>query len=467
MKKGFFEKIGDTMLSTGKRSLIFALILVAVFLPAFTPLMEIAMVFVIIIGIPVFWSLLSFIAIEKSRLVQSFTLTLSDGTEVPCVVMKRQHYLRNPFALVSFLSPFCFIPFKTQYYLLIDVNQKEIDKSILISDTFLELGVINSIELCHKKAKAVKNNPQILSEEISGFLCKQRVAFGKFVTPYLKNDIVKILHSGALSTIVDVCGSAFLFKYSGNEKEQMGIELSDWESVRDGDENFLRFYDTLGRDPGAYLNLLGTFNGNVLMRALLNKSEIKTQAVIENAVRIKGEDDRNEIDEARIGRILFKKRAKGNAIAAGICCFMFVEFLLAAIACLAMGSLDIALFSFVSVPPFLIAFIINNSIKKKKRRTFTKDDYVIEEVLCTSSQTESVNEIGSIIRKVTFSNGETFSSYEDIEQGDLCYWIYSTREKQNVSYYFSAISSKLELSLIPQIKKMEEVQKVQDEQIVK
>ncbi len=467
MNKTMFEKIGDIMLSTGKRSLIFLAILVVLILPVLTPLMEIAIVFLILIGIPVFWSLLSFIPLKKSRLVNSFCVTLKDGTVVPCAVMKRQHYLRNPFWLVSFLTPFCFIPLKTQYYLLIDVNQKKIDKKVLVSDAFLEIGIINTIELSHKKAKAVQANPQILSNELEKYLYEKRVTFNKFIAPCVKYGIAEVLYSGVLSTVVRVSGTDWLFKHSGNKDKQMCLSVADWVDVKNDKENNLCFYEAYGSDNAAFLKALGCFNGNTVVRAFLSKTNVKTQQVIENAVRERGYDNRVVVDEARIGRILFRHRAKGNAIAEGIFLFLFIQFSLAVISCMAMGAFDVALFGAVFVPGLLIGFIVNHVIKKKKRKTFTKDDYEIEEVVCTKSEIAHVDEIDTVHRKLEFSDGGKFNSVEDIEEGDLCYVIYTTREKEKKNYYFSAVTSKFTPSLVSKIKRQGASQKTERARVVK
>ena len=424
-EKSFWEKLGDQLAHPGKRFLLG--LLSCLFLGPFGVFIALA-----------------FLESNKSFFVTNITVQTSTGEVVPCAIVKQKGYAYMP--VVPFFSLFLYLPYKTDYFLLKNVSAPELQKETRVNGTLLNVGLVRMEQLTKAKAIAIQNNPQIISQELSGQAEQAKIDFFKEAKPYFDTKLLEEIFTANHLCLCDLEGMCILFHYSKVDGHFCGMHINrDYVERIKQDPSFL-LATYLCMDPDKLVNNLVILNDAFLERLLRiqkensDKNDASTNTE-SSEVLSRVNQNKKVLTKAIIEQTLNRSSSKPKKALGIILCL------------LALGAIELAIAGFVTglfvmgiicLPLGIwLWYIAIKKIRqgKKNKENAMRGQYKIVQATCISStKVVHEDEDGTTVFYTTkFSNGESQTlNYSLGVEGDTFYLVYLPESKK-VNAIFNGI----------------------------
>ena len=267
-QKSLWEKFGDLFSSLGKRCLIgLSLAILGGVFVGFDPTGIMGVVFCL--GMLI---LVSVMGSNKTYFVANIIVRAPTGEIIPCAILKQNQYAYMP--VVPFFSPFFYMPYKTDYYLLKNVSAPELQCGTRVNGTLLAAGLVRMEQITKAKAVAIQKDPQIIAQELSGQAEQARYAFLKEVKPFFDTNLLEEIFPARHLSLCNLEGMCVLFHYAKIDGRYCGMHIKT------------AFIDRIKQDPSF---LLGTYLG-MEPEKLVDSLVILDDTVLERLLRIRKEN---------------------------------------------------------------------------------------------------------------------------------------------------------------------------------
>lgn len=233
-KRTLWEVYGDLIATPGKRFLVSVVVAVACWF-----LGQVIGVFAI--GFIVsFYVAISIVDNAKTFYWKALSIQTKTGETVPCIIVKQKCYAYSIFPLTYFCV-FYYLPYRERYYLIKNVEPSDMKEGSRIEDGFISRRLVDIEELPKRYAKAIINNPQLLSEEMSELVPEYRRQFCEDIEPFVKEGLLEELYYNSRFSICRLYERDYVvFHYERSTGAQRGICIKS------------TYVDTIKEDP-AYM----------------------------------------------------------------------------------------------------------------------------------------------------------------------------------------------------------------------
>lgn len=426
--KTFIEKLGDLLSSKGKRFLFGICSFILGSLLSFA-----ANVFppIVLIGLPFFvgGALMAVSLLEETKTYfdTGISIKTPSGEFIPCIIVKQKHFALMP--LVPFISPFFYLPYKTQYHLIKNMAAPNIAKGSRINDILLDSGILNSEPITGKTAQLFISNAQLFADIITEQVDNSRKKFVDDIKPFVETELIEeIWFTNQLSICKALDDAYIIFHYARGTGAQRGflIDEEQIDKIKEDSSSLMQFYIQTDLSNGVI-----EFN-HVTLERLLNYSKKEKNETARRVV-----EEKNRSKETLTKKIIIKSLKAHSAGRTVFGIFLCLP---------ALGALELSIFEIVSgmivallfTIPFgalMLYFAVKNiRTGKRNKSNLLKGNYRIVKTICTEVIDQSTDEDTSFV--MTFANGErnTFMRPLGVE-GDPFYIVYLEGAKKAKAYF--------------------------------
>lgn len=206
-------------------------------LPLFRFIAGYGVVFLGLLGTPVFAPLLIFMFIglgmilgvindQKVKTVFSYNFVGTDGQKYSYTVFKKIYYARCPFPIIRLMSIFTYMPYASEYYLVEGTGL--LQPGTFVDETFMSFGHRNWSKISGSEARRYKKNPQRAAQRVEQSSSRDKANLAAKLSFWEKNGIVRDINQNSYTTICEFTdGINYLVSYSRDKQAIVGLQLSD------------------------------------------------------------------------------------------------------------------------------------------------------------------------------------------------------------------------------------------------
>lgn len=447
-EKSFREKFGDFYSKMGRRAL-FSLGCIG-----FGILLELVLPD-IGIGYAItslsIYNLISICEKEKTKYLKSVPVMLPNGKMTSCALFEQRFYAHAPL-IMAFFSPGFYIPYKTQYILVRNMEAKNLAPGTRVPPPFLKLGLINIEIIPKSKYSAIMKNPQILSDELYAQKAPRRKAFLREINPFVATGLLEeIYHTDKLSICRLFDNKNFiLFHYESHSGVQCGLYIKEEhiKKIKEDDSFLLESY-IYTKNPSV------TLLSNELLERLLRyrKNQNTENTDIKNTFEAKDDVEARYIDKVNKNKKVFTREMIASKLKSKKCTWRMVWGIILLYFsvggfCLTVGGIcsGTIILTVIGLPLWILLMyfgVKNIKISNKNRRTLTTGQYKIIKTTCTErlkeTQTDSDGNSCGYSYSHFFSNGDALIlGYTVAVEGDEVYLVY-LNDNEKISAFYNAI----------------------------
>lgn len=413
-EKNLWEKIGDLLSHPGKRFLL-------------------GLLSVIILGPFGVMIAISIAGKTKTTFVSNLLVNTKSGNSIPCALIKQKHYAYFPVFPINLFCLFFYIPYKTEYYVIKNLQASEIKNGDIIYSTALDLHIVRSEKVTKAYAEALQKYVLTLENEVDG---AARQIFLQDTKKFFETGILKELYFTEGFSICSLKGNQVVFFYE-KDSAQVGCDVND------------DYTETVKTNPNFLLDLFLTGNPQKILDSTLELTEDALERIIRKDQDLPKNDAAEQILNQRdnekapitidmIESTLKTKTSTSKKVGGWLLCF------------LALGSLELGIFGmvggiFIMGIIFLaigiwVGYLGIKKIRQGKQnsKTIQNNQYKIIKVECTSvTEEEQISDEGvSYYYRTTFANGYSVTLNNRIGLArDFFYFVYLDGVKEPVAYY--------------------------------